>query len=102
MNASMSQLTQRIRSMMEQTEAPVAEEAEESMGASMDVAAIVPQLVLAMDAAGMDPSDKDQQAEFVSMLKLLAGAKKSELMKAMKTYSSSKAKKAMKAAKAAI
>lgn len=100
---SLSQITQRLRSMMENNDAPVAEEAEESaMAMSMDIDAIVPQIVLAMDAAGLDPSDAQQQAEFVAMLKLLAGAKKPALMKAMKTYSSSKARKAVKAAKASI
>lgn len=100
MNASMSELTQRIRSMMEQTEAPMAEEAEES--ASVDYFdALIPQLVLAMDAAGMDPSDKDQQMEFIQLLKKIH-LRPGLLVKAMKNYSSSKASKAMKAAKAAI
>lgn len=98
--SQMSELTKRLRTIMENNVVEAEESASVPESENIDV--IVPQLVLAMDAAGMDPSDKDQQDKFLAMLKLLAGAKKSELMKAMKTYSSSKARKAVKAAKSAI
>jgi hypothetical protein len=63
--------------------------------------AILPQLALAMDAAGMDPSNEEHQDQFVTLLKKLA-TNKAALKKAMRTFTASKAMKAVKAAKAAI
>lgn len=74
-------------------------EAEEGM--DMDMKKVLPQLVLAMDAMGMDPADEEHQKQFIGMLKKIV-SNKAGLMKAMKGFSASKATKALKAAKAAV
>lgn len=66
-----------------------------------DPKVLIPQLVLAMDAAGMDPGDEGHQEIFIGMLKKLVSSK-AALLKAMKMFNASKATKALKAAKAAI
>lgn len=68
----------------------------------MDLSAIIPQLVLGMEAMGLDPSEEDGQKKFVQILKLLSGSKKAALISGMKKFTSSKAKGALKAAKASV
>lgn len=75
------------------------EEMEE--GASGDPKVLVPQLVLAMDAVGMDPGDEGHQQMFIAMLKKLI-TNKSALTKAMKSYNASRAAKALKVAKMGV
>jgi hypothetical protein len=75
-------------------------EAEE--GGDMDMKKVLPQLVLAMEAMGMDPADEEHQKQFIGVLKALVGPKKAALMKAMKSFSGAKASKALKAAKASV
>lgn len=70
-------------------------------GASGDPKVLVPQLVLAMDAVGMDPGDEGHQEIFFAMLKKLA-TNKSALLKAMKNYNASRAAKALKVAKMGV
>jgi hypothetical protein len=65
------------------------------------IAALLPQLVLAMDAIGLDPKDEMHQEVFIGILKQLS-TNKSALLKAMKTFSGAKATKAVKAAKASL
>jgi hypothetical protein len=74
-------------------------EAEESV--EIEMKAALPQLILAMDAMGLDPQNDEHQEQFVAMLKKLV-TNKSKLMSAMKMFSASKAKKALKAAKASV
>lgn len=74
-------------------------EAEESV--EIEMKAALPQLVLAMDAMGLDPQDEAHQEQFVALLKKLI-TNKSKLMAAMKMFSASKAKKAVKAAKSTL
>jgi len=66
-----------------------------------DPKVLIPQLVLAMDAAGMDPGDEGHQEIFIGMLKKLITSK-SALLKGMKMFNASRATKALKIAKAAI
>lgn len=75
-------------------------EAEEG---SMDVEmkAVLPQLVLAMQAMGMDPHDEEHQDKFIGMLKKLA-TNKAALMRSMKMFTGMKAKKAIKTARETV
>lgn len=88
-------------SVSERMQAILEEAAEEGMGVEMDMKSALPQLVLAMDAMGLDPKAEEDQDKFFAFLKKMA-TNKSALMKAMRTYSAGKATKAIKVAKAAI
>jgi hypothetical protein len=66
-----------------------------------DPKVLIPQLVLAMEAAGMDPGDEGHQEIFIGMLKKLVSSK-AALLKGMKMFNASKALKALKVAKAAV
>lgn len=70
-------------------------------GAELDMKAALPQLVLAMDAMGLDPKSEDDQAKFFALLKKMVSSKAS-LMKAMRTFSAGKARTAVKAARSTL
>ena len=74
---------------------------EENTEGMPDPKILIPQLVLAMDAAGMDPGDEGHQEIFISMLKKLITSK-AALLKGMKMFNTSRAAKALKVAKAAV
>lgn len=78
--------------------AALIEEMDEGAG---DPKILIPQLVLAMDAAGMDPGDEGHQEIFIGMLKKLV-TNKAALLKAMKHHTAARAAKALKVAKMGI
>jgi len=84
----MSKITSSMLSLLDEQEMP-------------DAKIVVPQLVLAMDALGMDPGDEGQQEVFIGMLKKLV-TNKSALLKGMRTYNAAKAAKALKVARTAV
>lgn len=63
---------------------------------------VIAQLVLAMQAVGLDPSDEDQLDQFMKMLKTLATTKATMVKTAIKNWSGAKASKALRLAKKSV
>ena len=103
-------MTTKIRSRMEallgETEPRRAVEAsdEDAMQASRDamLKQIIPQLVLAMTALGLDPSDEEQLDMFMKTLKALATTKAQMVKTAIKNWAGAKAGKALRVIKKAV
>lgn len=90
-----------IRTRMEQilgekeTDAP-------SEDTDLSVKKVIPQLVLAMQALGLDTSDEEQLDQFLKMLKVLATSKSQMVKTAIKHWSGSKATRALRVAKKSV
>lgn len=74
-------------------------EAEDS---ELDTKAVIAQLVLAMQAVGLDPSDEDQLNQFMKLLKTLATSKAQMVKTAIKNWTGAKAGRALRIAKKAV
>lgn len=77
-------------------------EPEEMDSDEVSMKALAPQLILAMQAMGLDMSNDDHIDQFLKTLKTLATSKSSLLKMALKRWSPSKATKALKVAKATL
>lgn len=70
--------------------------------ADLDTKAVIAQLVLAMQAVGLDPNDDDQLDQFMKLLKTLATTKSQMVKTAIRNWSSAKAGRALRTAKKAV
>lgn len=94
-----------IRSQMEELlgETNERHEQEEMDGeVEVNMKALAPQLALAMQSLGLDPSEEEHIDAFLKSLKMMATSKSNLLKQALKRWSGAKASKAVKVAKAAI
>jgi hypothetical protein len=94
-----------MSTLREQMEAILADAEEVVAGpdeAGLELKSLIPQLGLAMQSQGLDPSDEDQVETFIKTLKLLATTKASMLRAALKRWAPAKAAKAVKVARAAV
>lgn len=74
----------------------------ESETAALNTKAVIAQLVLAMQAVGLDPADEEQLDQFMKLLKTLATNKAQMVKAAIKNWSGAKASRALRVAKKAI
>lgn len=86
-----------IRSQMQ---ALLDENSEEQI--DLNAKQVVAQLVLAMQAVGLDPKDDEQLDQFMKLLKTLATTKAQMVKSSIKNWSGAKASKAFRAAKKAV
>jgi hypothetical protein len=77
-------------------------EQEGSEEVDVNLKALAPQLVLAMQTMGLDPSEEEHIDAFLKSLKTLATSKSTLLKQALKRWSGARASKAVKLAKAAL
>ena len=91
----MSTVRNRMQALLDETEVPAFE-------MDMSVKRIVPQLVLAMQALGLDTSDEEQLDEFLKTLKALATSKSQLVKSAIKHWSGAKSGRALRIAKKAV
>lgn len=78
------------------------DEADSVEQTDMSVKKVVPQLVLAMQALGLDTSDEDQLDEFLKTLKTLATTKSMMVKTAIKHWTGAKAGRALRIVKKAV
>jgi hypothetical protein len=69
---------------------------------SVNLKQIVPQLVLAAQAVGMDLADDDQLEHFMKLLKTLATTKSQMVKTAVRQWTGAKAGRALRVAKKAV
>ena len=81
---------------------PLLDEADSVEQTDMSVKKVVPQLVLAMQALGLDTSDEEQLDEFLKTLKTLATTKSMMVKAAIKHWTGAKAGRALRIVKKAV
>lgn len=92
----MSTVRNRMEGLLAEFDEPASEQAE------MNTKAVIAQLVLAMQAVGLDPSDEDQLDQFMKLLKTLATTKSQMVKTAIKQWTGAKASRALRIAKKAV
>lgn len=69
---------------------------------ALNTKAVIAQLVLAMQASGLDPTDEKQLDKFMKLLKTLATTKAQMVKTAIKSWNGSKSARALRVAKKAV
>jgi len=78
------------------------EAADEAADSDLPLKPLIQQLLLGMQAIGVDAGDDDAVEEYLKTLKMVATTKKAMFMTALKQFSGSRATRAVKAAKASL
>jgi len=100
----MSELRKRMEALVTGPDARQ-EAADEASDGDLPLANLKPliqQLLLGMQAIGLDSSNDDDVESYLKMLKMVATTKKAMFMTAMKQFSGSRATRAVKAAKMSL
>lgn len=96
----MSNVTVQMKALL--GEDTVGEQEEMDAEVEVNMKALAPQLVLAMQAMGLDPGDEEHLDAFLKTLKVMATSKANILKVALRRWTGAKAKAAVKVAKASL
>jgi hypothetical protein len=96
----MSNVTVQMKALL--GEDTVGEQEEMDAEVEVNMKALAPQLILAMQAMGLDPGDEDHLDAFMKTLKVMATSKANILKVALRRWTGAKAKAAVKVAKATL
>lgn len=96
----MSNVTVQMKALL--GEDTVGEQEEMDAEVEVNMKALAPQLILAMQAMGLDPGDEDHLEAFMKTLKVMATSKANILKVALRRWTGAKAKAAVKVAKATL
>lgn len=96
----MSSVTSQMKALL--GEDTVGEQEEMDAEIEVDMKALAPQLILAMQAMGLDPGSEEHLDAFLKTLKVMATSKSNLLKVALRRWTGAKAKAAVKVAKAAV
>ena len=96
----MSKVSAQMKALL--GEDTVGEQEEMDGEVEVNMKALAPQLILAMQAMGLDPGDEEHLDAFMKTLKVMATSKANILKVALRRWTGAKAKQAVKIAKATV
>lgn len=96
----MNDVTAQMKALL--GEDTVGEQEEMDAEVEVNMKALAPQLILAMQAMGMDPGNEEHLDAFLKTLKVMATSKANILKVALRRWTGAKAAKAVKVAKATL
>lgn len=96
----MNNVTSQMKALL--GEDTVGEQEEMDAEVEVDMKALAPQLILAMQALGLDPGEEEHIDSFMKTLKVMSTSKANLMKVALRRWTGAKAAKAVKLAKSTL